>query len=95
MGVTGKPAHGPLLAKETVEIVRVKICTQHLDRNEAVQHRLGAAVDDPESAASDLLDVAETLLPQFREDVRDQVPVPRKWIAVGHRSHDIAELAAV
>jgi hypothetical protein len=71
MRVSRKAAHDPLLAQEAGKIVRVKIGGQHLDRNRTVQHRLGAAVDDAKAATTDLLDVVEFRLAQFRGDVSD------------------------
>ena len=60
--VSGKAAHGALLAQEAVEIVRVKVGDRYLDGNGAVQHGLGAAVNDPESAPPDLLDAVKSRL---------------------------------
>ena len=72
--VSGEAAHGALLAQEAVEIVRVKVGVQYLDGNGAVERGLGAAVDDPEAAVSDLLDVVKSRLTQFRGNVRDSGP---------------------
>jgi hypothetical protein len=85
MRVSRKAAHDALLAQEAGKIVRVKIGGQHLDRNRAVQHRLSAAVDDAEAAMTDLLDVVEFRLAQFRGDVSDQVLLLCKRVDVGHR----------
>ena len=58
--MVGQPAHRSLFAHKAVKVVRIEIRRQDLDRNGAIQRRLSAAVDDPESAMSDFGYVVET-----------------------------------
>ncbi|VBA33240.1 hypothetical protein LAUMK13_00244 [Mycobacterium innocens] len=74
-----------LLPQETLEVLRVQVGGQHLDRDRAVQQRLSAPVYDTETSAPDLGDVVESRLAQFRGDVGNQTPLRRVRIDVDHR----------
>ena len=60
--VSGQPAHRTLLTQKSIEIVRVEVGGQNLDRDSAIQFRLRAAIDDPKAAAPDFLDESNPAL---------------------------------
>ena len=83
--VVGQLAHGSLFTHEALDVVRVEIRRQDLDRDGPVQRRLSAAVDDAESAMSDFGYVVETRIAEFGRDAGNQILLCRVWIALGHR----------
>ncbi len=58
--VTREPSHRSLLAQEPVEVVGVEGGAENLHRNGPIERLLTAPVDDPETAAADLLRVGES-----------------------------------
>ena len=85
MGVAGQPTHRVLLAQEAVEIFRVKVGGQHLDRDRPIQQRLRASIHHAKAAVSDFGDIFESRVAQLRGNVRDQIPRRRMLIDVGHQ----------
>ena len=85
--------HRVLFAQESVEIFRVKVGGQHLDGDRPVQQRLSAAIHDAKAALSDFGDIFEARVAQFRGNVREQIPLRRMLIDVGHQwslSHSLS-----
>jgi hypothetical protein len=72
-----------LLTQKSIEIVRVEVGGQNLDRDSAIQFRLQAAIDDPKAAAPDFLDVIEPGVAQFPGDPGTEILLRRVWIALG------------
>ncbi len=84
MRVPGEPAHRALLTQEAVEVVGVELGAQYLDGNAAIQQRLLAAVNQTESAVSDLFDALEPGVAQFCGDAEGLIPLRCVWIRLGH-----------
>ncbi|MBA8961303.1 hypothetical protein JOJ86_000559 [Rhodococcus percolatus] len=85
VGVSGQPARRALLADESFPVLLVEVCGEDLDCHRAVERRLGAAVDDAETAAADLVCVLESGGCQIGRDRTRRVALRREGIDVSHR----------
>ena len=83
--VAGESAHGPLFAQESFEVL-VQLRRRAPSPRPSARARLVAAVDDAESAASDLLGVVEPLRLQLRREAGlITVTLGSKGVDVGDR----------
>jgi len=83
--VPGQPARRALLADESFPVLLDEVCGEDLDCHGAVERRLGAAVDDAETAAADLVCVLESGGCQIGRDRTRRAALRREGIVVGHR----------
>jgi hypothetical protein len=82
--VSGKFAHRDLLADESLEIIRLEVCGQDLYRHRSIQRALHTAVNDAETAASDLLRILEPGSHQLRRYPNVYVALCRQRVDVSH-----------
>ncbi|MFC9357415.1 hypothetical protein ACFTZB_12685 [Rhodococcus sp. NPDC057014] len=62
----GQPPHGPLLAQKPGPVLVVEVGVEDFDRDHAVEGRLIAAVHHPETSATDLDGVIQSLNIEIR-----------------------------
>ena len=84
--VPGELAHRHLLTHEPLDVVRLDVGCEHLDRHRAIERALGTSIHHTEAAAADLLGFLETGRHQLRRYPGVLVPLRRQRVDVGHRS---------
>ena len=80
--VAGDPSHGPLLAVEVFDVDIVRIGTEHLHRDDAVERRLVTAIHHSEPAASHRLRVVVALCLELGDDSRSRAGL--SGVGIGH-----------
>lgn len=82
--VPGESSHRTLLTHEPLEVLRVEVVGQHLDRDIAVQCGLAAAIYGTVATTTDLDRIGETCFHQFTGDVADGIALCGQRIVLGH-----------
>ena len=81
--VAGDPSHRPLLTVEMFDVDIVRIGTEHLHRDDAVERRFVTAIHHSEPAASYRLSIAVALCLKLGDDSRVRAALSR--VGIGHR----------